>query len=578
MKTRLLSYGYILCFLFTGIFFCGYYNHHLLYVEQLQLFRLTRSYATSLLSEPGGPSAWLGEFLTQFYSVNYVGGLLVVAVLLIYYLLLKKLFRLWIPGCNTACCLLPVCAFALFFMDVHAQLGAAVAVTWAVGFVLGAGMIRNGRLRLAVSLLLIPVVYGCTGGGCLVYTGLLITGNLLSGKINLPFLLAAFLLGITVPLLTRIYILPMSWSETWLGNCFYRVDTLPGAIGFLLVWPVVVPFLLLALKKIPFVNQHRLVFTSFLSLFISFVLSGLFLFKMNRSEEIIYRLDALMKKNEWKEMIRVAENHPGRNRLFTSYVNLALLHENCLPQRLFSFTQYPGVNEFWTSAYLPMYLTGELYYQLGMFHAARAYVFMANTQSPGGLSPVMCKRLAEVEIIRGNAAAGLKFIRLLKHTLFYRRWAEAMEQSVLTGHYPEDMQRKIAAYTPGTAFLAKELLYNVAEQHKKVPEDGKVIDFLLARYMLANDYEGFIHTLSKTPGGMNRTHPRSYQEFLLMYAYMKHDNTLVGQWGIGQEVINDFYNYLQINQSGEPAEIIKKKLSDRYGRTYWYYAQYKNEL
>lgn len=578
MKSIILKYGHVPCLLYIGVFFCCFYNYHLLYTEQLQVFQFTRLYAETLIGQPGGITAWLGEFVMQFYCINHLAGLVITAVLLTLFMLQRRLLQSWRLPDYQALCLLPVGAFALFFLGTQAQVGAALSVVVALGTVWGVGLIQGEKVRLLVSLLLIPAVYWCTGGGCLVYAGLLIVGNLLSGKVRILFLLAGGLLALTIPLATRLYLMPLSWSETWLGDGFFRTATLPGKIWLLLFLPVVVPVLARIAGRVGGQGRRAFVTHCILFLFITGGIAGALQQKRNQSEETLYTLDYLMKKEEWKQLIQVAEKNPCRNQLFTSYLNLALSHENLLADRLFSFAQHPGVNEFWTSAWLPMYLTGELYYQLDMYNASRAYLFMANTQSPKGLSPAMCKRLAEVEIIRGNTITGMKYIRTLKHTLFYRAWAERMEHAVLSSHYPEELQRKIDSYRPNDAFLAKELLYNVAEKHRKDPDNRKVTDFLLVKYMLANDYKGFIYHFSRLPDRMKRELPRSYQEFLLMYAYMVHDTDLVKQWGIGNEVVNSFYQYLQINQSDLSPELLKQKLGDAYAHSYWFYAQYKNEF
>ena len=63
-----------------------------------------------------------------------------------------------------------------------------------------------------------------------------------------------------------------------------------------------------------------------------------------------------------------------------------------------------------------------------------------------------------------------------------------------------------------------------------------------------------------------------------MYAYMLRDNTLIGKWNIPQDVVTDFYRYLQINQSGQTPEVIKKQLSGNFQQSYWFYVQYTNEF
>ncbi|MBE3087322.1 MAG: hypothetical protein IMZ64_14030, partial [Bacteroidetes bacterium] len=70
-------------YLFTGffcagifVFFAFFYNNHLHFEEQVQLFLLTDDYFLLKMSYPGGFSGYLGGFLTQFYYLSLVGPLI----------------------------------------------------------------------------------------------------------------------------------------------------------------------------------------------------------------------------------------------------------------------------------------------------------------------------------------------------------------------------------------------------------------------------------------------------------------------------------------------------------------------
>lgn len=518
MKTILLNYAYAFLLAYIAVFFCFFYNHHLLYMEQLQVFRFSGLYFHSLTDKPGGLMDWTGGLVTQFFCLNHVGGWVLAGLLGILLWLQRIVLRRLGMGQYSLVALLPVTAFAFYFMDVNARLGVLLGVLMAlVGAVAVLG-VKNRRGRWMLAVVLFPALYWSCGAWCLVYGGILLVAGLR-------------------PLWQRV---PMKLTACPAAAKRYAGYMRSGVL------------LLIVAGTVVGMQQRR-----------------------NDSEEVIYRLDHLMKRGAWNEMAQVAAGYSSRNAVFLAYTNLALLNTGKLTDRLLHFPQYPGVNEFWTPAYLPMYLTGELYYQLEMWHAARAYIFMANTQSPRGQSPVMYQRLAELELVRGRPEAALRYVTALGQTLFYRRWAKEMEQAILSGNYPEELQRTIDRYQPNGDFLAKELLYNIARKHEKDPENRKVTDFLLAKYILANDYSGFLACLSRLqPSEL----PRLYQEFLLMYAYRKHDNSLLQRWNISRRTVEDFYNYLQVNQSGQPEEVIKAKLQQSFGNTYWFYFQYNASM
>lgn len=579
LHIKLLSkYGYIVLFLLIAVFFCFYYNYHLLYTEQLQLFQFSGLYFESLINKPGGLSNYLGTFLTQFYAWNHTGGLLITFILWLLFFVQKRIARSWCIKIADVFLLFPTLIFTLFFMDVNAQIGGALAVLIAILFAWAVSLLSRDWIRYSIALLFIPMVYGATGGGLFVYTSLLIVYELLRSKKNIYFIAAFILLSITLPLYVRQYLIPLSWNNTWFGTSFYRSNNMSDLIWYLIFSPTVT-YLIAGWGSRIINGYRRSRQISFLLIICMLVGSAILIYhKQNKREEALYTLDYLLKNKKWEEMIEVTDRQPYHNAIFVSYTNLALLNLGKLPDKMMNYSQRPDINEFWTSSYLPMFLTGETYYNLGMYDAARAYLYMANTQSPSGQSPYMFQQLAELEIIRGNYVSGMKYIQTLKQTLYYRKWAIEMEQAVQSGIYPNHLQIPMKQYKENNSFLAKEMLYNVTCKHKEEPNNTKVLDFLLARFILTNDYKGFIHCVSNLPNGIGREFPRTYQEFLLMYAYMVRDNTLIEKWHISQNVVTDFYQYLQINQSGQSADVIKKKLSENYRRSYWYYVQYTNEF
>lgn len=575
---HLSKYGPGILFLFIAVFFCFFYNYHLLYVEQLQLFQFTELYFQSLINKPGGMADYLGAFFTQFYAWNHTGGLLLTVALLLLFTLQKRIARSWELKVTDTFLLIPPVICTLFFMDINARFGALAAVLTAMGFAWGVSCFTKRWMRYTAALLLVPVIYGSTGGGLIVYTSLLAIHELLRGGKNTYFLMVLLLFSLVFPLYVRQYLIPLSWNDTWFGTAFYQGNNRPVLIWYILFSPALGCLLATWSSRITAGSKHANRISVLLACCIIGGSSTLICCQRNPNEEMLYTLDHLFKKKEWEEMVRIASEHPYRNPVFVSYVNLALLNLGKLPDQMMYFSQRANINEFWTSSYLPMFLTGETYYYLDMYDGARAYLYMANTQSPSGQSPYMFQRLAELEIIRGNSRSGMKYIHALKQTLRYRDWAEEMEQAVLSGKYPEHLRIPMAQYTENDSFLAKEMLYNVACKHREDPENPKVRDFLLAKYILANDYKGFIHCISNLPHGTGRTFPRSYQEFLLMYAYMLRDNTLIAKWNIPQDVVTSFYRYLQINQSGQSPEEIKKQLSGNFRQSYWFYVQYTNEF
>ena len=103
-----------------GVFLFWYvaYPHALSYQEQYQLFLWTGDYFWERVSLPGGFADWLGEFIVQFYYVEWIGALLLALVFVAFIWLVG-----WIPA-----------ALLLWLLgDPSVLLGYAVAIMIAVG-------------------------------------------------------------------------------------------------------------------------------------------------------------------------------------------------------------------------------------------------------------------------------------------------------------------------------------------------------------------------------------------------------------------------------------------------------------
>ncbi len=80
MNKAITKYGIIALsvLISIGVFLFWYiaYPHAMSYQEQYQLFLWTSDYFLNRVSVPGGFASWIGEFIVQFYYVEWLGALL----------------------------------------------------------------------------------------------------------------------------------------------------------------------------------------------------------------------------------------------------------------------------------------------------------------------------------------------------------------------------------------------------------------------------------------------------------------------------------------------------------------------
>lgn len=547
----------------------------MLYTEQLQIFQYNKLYFDSIAFIPGGVANYIGEFINQFFFINHLGGLILTLLLGGIFVLQKRTNinqrDFFISNIFS---ILPVLIFCFYFLQINSNLGSVVAIIIALGFFIVVRSINSNILRMVIIILFMPLLYFLIGGGFFTYILLVVIFEIKKHK-NFIFSVVIILFSLTIPLVVRQFFIALDWNGTWIGTAFYRGNKPLKYAWWIIFSPALASFLDIISSRFSIRNN---LFMAYIGSFIISITLGGFYYSRNSSEEILYKLDYFLKKQDWLKMIKIGEEHPQRNLLFTSYINLALLNSGNLSTKLLDFFQHKNVNEFWTPSYIPMFITGETYYYLDMEDAARAYFFMSNTQFPLGRSPYIYKRLAEVELIRGNKEIAMKYIETLGQTLFYKRWSEEMRTAVSSNIYLNGLNKRIEKYRSNKDFLAKEMIYNIYAKYKKEPNNAKVRNFLLAKYLLAKDYNGFISLIEKLPEESLISLGRSFQEMLLMYAYMSKNTSLISKWSIPQNILEDFYGYLQINQSNLSDEDIRQRLKKQFANSYWFYAQYTNEL
>ena len=81
--------------MFVGVFLFWFvrYPHAMSYQEQNQLFLFTDDYLVSDVSKMGGLAAYLGEFIVQFYYVEWLGAAMLALVYVLLYVLLSRVMK-----------------------------------------------------------------------------------------------------------------------------------------------------------------------------------------------------------------------------------------------------------------------------------------------------------------------------------------------------------------------------------------------------------------------------------------------------------------------------------------------------
>ena len=160
------SYGLLPFVLFTVILYAFFYNHHLLFAEQLRLFEWNKDYFNEIVYNPGGLSAYIGEFFTQFYHLNHFGGWILGAGVGLTGILYRNLICHWKIGGNVSWELIPITSLVFFYLNPNASLGLIFGLQITLLLARITLHEKEGKRKRLLILINLPICYFFTGIGC----------------------------------------------------------------------------------------------------------------------------------------------------------------------------------------------------------------------------------------------------------------------------------------------------------------------------------------------------------------------------------------------------------------------------
>ena len=440
------------------LFWAVAYPHALSYHEQYQLFLWSGDYLSERLLLPGGFADWLSEFLVQFFLYPWLGGLLLSLLFVglqcfTARLLPKKLYVLSF-------------AVPLFVWWLMGDINVMVALPVALVSVLGLACVRWPRQFWWLDVLVMPLAWWLFGPAACIY------GFIRLLQYGWPVLSGVASMAVCV-VLTCMCLPQWPVQQLLSGISYYRIP---------LGYPQ---------------------------------LSG-----YNSDMYELIRQDYLIRNERWDELIKRAEEHVVHTTFWSNSVNLALSQKRQLAERQFRFYQsgddaliMGSVRDLTSN--LP---TAEAFYRLGMINSAQRYMFDIQESILNAKKSGRCtKRIAECMLINGHYKPAAKQLNLLKQTLFYRDWAEQMEQCL----YKDSMLERIPEYKRLRQLRFKDdFLYSYPELEKIFAmlfvnnQDNKMaLDYFLAQLLLKGQVQQFMQYLqwAQQYGGYKYM-PEGYQD------------------------------------------------------------------
>ena len=404
----------------TFAFWMWLYPQDLSYQEQNQLFLFTWDYLRERLALPGGMADWISEFLVQFFYWRWAGALVMALLAMLLQMAVWQAARFTGHRNNLyLVSFVPSLLILVYQGDVEVLLSYPVALILSVA--LCPLMSRAGWHRLWLiplgwwlvgPLILIPVLLSCIRSWQW-------KDLLMLGWTALVFWTEYRLLAAQYPLRDALF-----------GLNYYRlVETLP-----VLQWliPAVTLFCILVCS-LPLTLRYPARAGSVIAVLLVF---GTFLgvratYDRDTHETLAY--DWLIRHERYEDVLRRAEEYQPHNPVSACSVNLCLFTQGQLESRLTDFYQYgteglvlPSIRDNMSDI-----TSSEVLWMMGMPNITLQYAFdLQESIQNGRKSGRFMTRIAECNIVNGWYDRAVRYLDMLEHSLFYRKWAKSRKDMI----------------------------------------------------------------------------------------------------------------------------------------------------
>jgi hypothetical protein len=570
------------------IFFAIFYRHHLHYQEQLQLFLTTFDYFTQHISHPGGLSIYLGGFFTQFFYDSFAGASVVAFMLIVLQRLIWNVtcFISHKPLFGLLTCL-PAIAYGALLCNEDILLSGLIALILSMVAVTFYNRIYVCKFRYLYLLLMIPLLYWLVDDACMVFLILCLTTEWVNRKTTSEkaalygIIVASMSLFILSPIAAKSLIPQYPMIRFWLAGDYYRFATdYRATLLYVFLFTALLP---LVVKCLPDKQKKsmRLSFVILQILLLTAVTGMSIRAMVDWNKEEIMAYDYFSRTKKWNKILVLADKKAPNGPLTVATLNLALSQTGRLPDYMFTYYQHgaEGLLPTFTKNYVASVMTGEIYYHLGMINTAQCFAFEAMEVIPDYQKSVRCiKRLAETNLINGQYEVAAKYLSILQHTLFYRKWAtETMsylgDEKRIDDHPEWGILRR---FRPHEDFLFSEeemdMMLGLLFQHNF--SNRQAYEYLLAYTLLTKDLPRFwdYYRMGESKATYH-TIPKSYQEVLAYIWSTTEYNPSLRPLHLQEQVVQHLESYRRTHTGLSNPQLV---LKEQFGDTYWYYYHYNN--
>ncbi|MHC4394368.1 MAG: DUF6057 family protein [Planctomycetota bacterium] len=592
---------------------------HLIYhssgmIKNFPVFFRGWAFFQQFTAYPGGPVEYLSAFLSQFFYYSWAGAFIVTLQAWLIFIFTGYFFMTINAGRLYWIRFIPPILLLIIYNQYTYHFVSTMALLTAFAFVYLYLKItsKNKFLCIAVFSAMSVVLYAVAGGAqmlfaviCAIYELLLRpypaeksqNGNVFGGR--WPIGLICLLSALVIPYVEGVIVfgvsiidafsklMPFSWeilfddgSRRMVTMVYILYLLVPLALLGVGFWrPLFGSFKFSWLNKGIFSWYFRKnKFRHIIKSLAPFVVAGAAVFFSYRNEiKTFHEVDYYVFHKMWPKALAAAYRYPTNNFYVVHSANLALYHTGRLGYDMFSYPQHPDafllLPKKSTTGYWQRFDT---YIDLGFI--SRAEHSLATILDEFGERPMILKRLALVNIIKGNINVARIYLRALNKTLFDADWAadylNRLEQTpdLVTNDRIQYLRRSMTEKDYRTLFFINEpLLLDLLEKNR---QNRMAFEYLMAWYLLNGQLDRFAQNLERLDDFSYSEIPRLYEEAIL-YMLNREKVVKLHDRQISTGSRQRFADFLHIyNRHGRNKNTALKELKKKYGDSYLFYSLY----
>jgi len=279
----------------------------------------------------------------------------------------------------------------------------------------------------------------------------------------------------------------------------------------------------------------------------------------------------------WPQVLQAAKRYPYSTFVINA-VNRALYHTGRLGYDMFCYPQHPDA----------LLLTGEdrvvVYWHkfdtqmdLGLMNMAQRN--LTECMEVFGPQPMILKRLAWINMVKGNVDSARIYLGALRKTLFFADWAWrylaklGSDPNLTTDSHIQRLRSVCLQDDRSSLFYAKESVFLALQE--KNSQNRMAFEYLMAWYMLNRQLEKVVQTVKRLNDFDYAEVPWLYEQAVLIYVYGERQPVYLDGRQPNPELRRQIEHFSRVfNSYGRNKAAAFAALAKDYGDSYFFYHIY----